>query len=148
MAKRYIDADKVDTVICTLIEIESHQSHRVTLLRAKHAIESIPTADVVEVVRCKDCNWYIQKDNLCNYSDGLVCITDAEIDYCSYGKRREGMNYSCGNCKYCDHDKRYVYPFHCLKDKSRYDEEELNKRIQEGYKCEHFVFGFEGEEDE
>ena len=59
------------------------------------------------------------------------------------------MNYSCGSCKYCDFDKRYVYPFQCLKDKSRYDSDELDKRIQNGYRCDEFVFKFtERESDE
>ena len=55
------------------------------------------------------------------------------------------MNYSCGSCKYCDFDKRYVYPFKCLKDKSRYDADELDRRIRDSYKCENSVFGFDRE---
>ena len=52
------------------------------------------------------------------------------------------MNHSCGSCKYCDFDERYVYPFKCLKKKERYDADELDKRIKDSYKCKHFVFGF------
>ena len=50
------------------------------------------------------------------------------------------MKYSCGNCKYLDHDSRYVYPYHCLKNKDRFDEDEWEKRIQNGYKCNDYAF--------
>ena len=60
-----------------------------------------PTADVVEVVRCKDCEYW---DERC--SDRIIAtrlgycekplgdyiysdITTAENDFCSYGERRE-----------------------------------------------------------
>lgn len=55
------------------------------------------TADVVEVVRCKDCKYltlteegeYNPRDIVCTYfmTDGL----DSN-DYCSYGERRENDN--------------------------------------------------------
>ena len=54
-------------------------------------VENIPTADVVEVVRCKDCKYYEAHGNgkygLCkNYKGkGMRNATD----YCSYGERRE-----------------------------------------------------------
>lgn len=58
------------------------------LYGAKKAIESVPAADVVEVVRCKDC-MYCQKDEL-----GRWCFNDYENelrdhDFCSHGKRKE-----------------------------------------------------------
>ena len=50
-------------------------------------IKSIPTADVVEVVRCKDCRYWQ------NYNDVMVCgLTNAMMsisDYCSYGERAD-----------------------------------------------------------
>lgn len=51
--------------------------------------EVLPTADVVEVVRCVECkNWKINPNNLyggyCRYCEG------ASIDhFCSYGARRQ-----------------------------------------------------------
>lgn len=50
--------------------------------------EAFPAADVVEVVRCKDC-MYCQKDEL-----GRWCFNDYENelrddDFCSHGKRKE-----------------------------------------------------------
>ena len=61
-------------------------------------IKDAPTADVVEVVRCKDCkhnvaNWQHDELDIEDYTD-IVCdyfMTDGmeANDYCSYGERRE-----------------------------------------------------------
>lgn len=60
-------------------------------------IEKQPTADVVEVVRCKDCFFY-QKDKelaKANYLDPekycalLICEIDKN-GFCSYGKKNGG----------------------------------------------------------
>lgn len=55
-------------------------------------IENIPPADVVEVVRCKDCKYRFSPNNndahYCNYKYGLQGLV-AEEDYCSYGERRD-----------------------------------------------------------
>lgn len=65
----------------------------------EHAInctKEAPTADVVEVVRCKDCEHYIEYPlserakeialwGKCNKNKHLVYPTD----FCSYGKRKE-----------------------------------------------------------
>lgn len=49
-----------------------------------------PVADVVEVVRCKDCEYcrsFMSGDIYCTHSEGL---TSQGLDaFCSYGKRRE-----------------------------------------------------------
>ena len=56
------------------------------------AIDTMPTADVVEVVRCKDCEYYRQneyspdEDMMCMYwCDWLPTDPD---DFCSSGKRK------------------------------------------------------------
>ena len=52
-----------------------------------------PTADVVEVVRCKDCIYY--RLNLWSAEDKFFCqrwlhwIPTGENDFCSYGKKVE-----------------------------------------------------------
>ena len=60
-------------------------------------MQDVPTADVVEVVRCKDCFFY-QKDKelaKANYLDPekycalLICEIDKN-GFCSYGKRMDG----------------------------------------------------------
>ena len=54
----------------------------------KHAIETAPIVDAVEVVRCKDCkNLYDEPDDYCCIRHvGLVKITPDS--FCSYGERR------------------------------------------------------------
>lgn len=58
-------------------------------------IEYAPTADVVEVVRCKDCKWWeawITGSTIgrCeNPRNGLVNEYSEETDFCSYGERKE-----------------------------------------------------------
>lgn len=61
--------------------------------------ESLPAEDVVEVVRCKDCKWFVYDMDLNHEeypnqieADGLCQITDKYCDmphFCSYGERRE-----------------------------------------------------------
>ena len=56
-------------------------------------IQKQPAADVVEVVRCKDCKNYDDKfgiDN-CGWCDEFNCGTSDER-FCSYGERKEVKN--------------------------------------------------------
>lgn len=53
-------------------------------------VDSQPTADVVEVVRCKDCQ-HARQTVYGNYH----CLVDHRLahektDYCSYGEKKEG----------------------------------------------------------
>ena len=48
-------------------------------------IEKQPTADVVEVVRCKDCTEWDKDECECSHWYGF-----REDDYCSYGARMDG----------------------------------------------------------
>ena len=50
------------------------------------AIETVPTADVQPVVRCKDCNEYQTKFRWCKLHDEEMQPTD----FCSKGERRDG----------------------------------------------------------
>ena len=58
-------------------------------------LEAFPTADVVEVVRCKDCKHYDKEYHQCKlhseepdqYYTGFIFCTQ-EDDFCSYGERR------------------------------------------------------------
>ena len=54
-------------------------------------VKEAPAADVVEVVRCKDCvYWEKGKDYepYCNHFGNMMADT-TETDFCSYGERRE-----------------------------------------------------------
>ena len=61
--------------------------------RAKIIVQSCPTVDAVEVVRCKDCKHYDKDALWCNinsYQFGEQNPNWYEDDFCSYGERREG----------------------------------------------------------
>lgn len=60
--------------------------------KAVDAIKNILPADVVEVVRCKDCIYY--KANSCfnrqwDFESSTEIPLVRENDFCSYGERRE-----------------------------------------------------------
>ena len=85
--KRLIDANAVDyeNIMCSLSQ-----------LRWLNAIiESQPTVDAVEVVRCKDCiHWYEPEETCLKiYSDGAVSAYAWQFrkpdDFCSYGERKD-----------------------------------------------------------
>lgn len=48
-------------------------------------IEIIPAADVVPVVRCKDCTEWDEISSECSHWYGF-----RENDFCSYGERKDG----------------------------------------------------------
>ena len=53
------------------------------------AINAIPAADVVEVVRCKDCINH-RKSGLCDGWSRYGTITTPDDAYCSYGRKIDG----------------------------------------------------------
>nr|DAM99256.1 MAG TPA: hypothetical protein [Caudoviricetes sp.] len=75
---RLIDSDKF---ILALMDASLSSVDEDTIL---DLVDSIPTVDVVPVVRCKDCK----------YRDGapgqpnILCAQMHEDDFCSYGERR------------------------------------------------------------
>lgn len=50
------------------------------------AIEDMPAADVVEVVRCRDCKYHRESESVCMFHFSKV----QNHAFCSYGERREG----------------------------------------------------------
>lgn len=87
---RYIDKDKVLQKYKNDFEYPYHPF----IWGAVEAIERMPEADVVEIVLCKDCKYYI--DNECYMSNlkrngsnlGKIYYVKKD-DYCSYGERKE-----------------------------------------------------------
>lgn len=67
--------------------------HTVDADLVKFGLDRIPAADVVEVVRCKDCKYgdYDSKPD-----GAMVCLRTndgfwrQETDFCSYGERKDG----------------------------------------------------------
>lgn len=51
-------------------------------------IDCIPSADVVEIVRCKDCEYWDSKEKVCNHCWGGL-ENCSENEFCSRGERKE-----------------------------------------------------------
>ena len=76
---RYIDADKLKDAFHTDTEhLQSRDEHLFDLIMIE--IEDAPTADVAEVVRCKNCAYRCTKN--CNAKHER-----ADMDFCSSGIR-------------------------------------------------------------
>ena len=106
---RYIDADKLLEELQEEIEFETtmyteeqNKWFNIGLKCAVRDVKSQPTADVVEVVRCKDCQYrgdygcpmYYEEDiewDDDGYTEVDTIIHDLTTDYnfCSYGERKE-----------------------------------------------------------
>lgn len=55
-------------------------------------VELIPTVDAVEVVRCKDCDWYRDDGSICVNAKCTKSWYGCRVPpehYCSFGDRRE-----------------------------------------------------------
>ena len=89
----YIDRE-VALKIVTDMMCDCKVTHKGRAIRRN--IKQIPIADVVEVVRCKDCMWWYPREygsviGRCeNPYNGLATEYIEEDDFCSYSKRKEG----------------------------------------------------------
>lgn len=90
---RYIDADAVKKYI---LETGFYCDTYADREYSAEIIDTFPTEDVVQVVRCKDCKWF----NMSDIGGTIPPIVyrckrfartyrEAE-DYCSYGERKDG----------------------------------------------------------
>ena len=80
---RYIDADKL------LNSLPDDLSYKASV---KRVLIQSPTADVVEVVRCKDCAYYREETSYClnpHCSSSFYGHRVRGNHYCSYGERSE-----------------------------------------------------------
>jgi len=50
----------------------------------RSAINALPSAQP-EIVRCKDCKYYIKSESYCDY----LGITISDLDFCSFAERKE-----------------------------------------------------------
>lgn len=87
----YIEREKALKVVADIMS-DCKVSHKHRALNRN--IKQIPTADVVEVVRCKDCKYFTKEmiaddlEYICNFFGGMITISPDY--YCSYSERREG----------------------------------------------------------
>ena len=82
MAKEYI---KRETLISRINGMGYHEQIKNNLL---FIARMIPTTDVVEVVRCKDCRWRGREDCAMFYrcDCGEQHTWETDNDFCSYGE--------------------------------------------------------------
>lgn len=91
---RYIDADAL------IEQMEADAEHiddyivKMSLYSTINDVKNAPAADVVEVVRCKDCvEWQSDWIPSCGSKGSHYCVimdtTMKPNDYCSYGERSE-----------------------------------------------------------
>ena len=78
---RYIDAELIDL---------SYLLDTICQAQAEEVIDEQPTADVVEVVRCKDCKWFVDEGMYCENN----FIPQFNHFFCYYGERREDAEIS------------------------------------------------------
>ena len=94
MAKEYIEREKM------LLQVDLHGTNKFGMLDEdiREFIKKQPAADVVEVVRCRDCKYNDDNGGGCNRtithtSRNLICEINeykyVGLEYCSYGERKE-----------------------------------------------------------
>ena len=87
----YIDVEKFAEKICEFSGIDEKSANAVIYLLRKQ-----PTADVAEVVICKECKWWIGERCL-NPNGAYNCVT-GPYWFCKSGDRREKENASNTEC--------------------------------------------------
>lgn len=95
MAKKYIDTDNIKFDISGLVYIEPNDYKGIAFYFLKQ-LDEMPSADVVEVVRCRDCKYaHLTYSGDCKQCDMWVDDDDLQLTlyldgdfYCSYGERR------------------------------------------------------------
>ena len=84
---RYIDADMLINNIANIEDLRTLSTKTIG-----EAISKTPTADVVEVVRCKDCKHWggVTFGYICRrFSGSYIRNETRENDFCSYGERKD-----------------------------------------------------------
>ena len=90
----YVEKEKVLEIAKDEYYSDFHRS-MADLTSLRELLEDTPTADVVEVVRCKDCKWYQNLEIVdkvqtrCFNLAGLSRVCNPN-DFCSYGERKDG----------------------------------------------------------
>ena len=86
---RYIDADALIEKIFPY-DLVGKRLYSINAKAVYDAICAMPTADVVAVVRCKDCKLRDKEGCPFMYLDcGILLGCTADKDYCNYGERKE-----------------------------------------------------------
>ena len=84
------DYIKRDAVIETVYQIRQKPADDEWANKWLTPLQDIPSADVVEVVRCKDCEYWDDHERCDFWSSIMSPHYPEKNDYCSYGERAEG----------------------------------------------------------
>ena len=90
-----IDVARTSDIIVTF-KLDDEDNDWAILEQTRDAIakriEELPSADAVEIVRCKDCKYgrYIIADRGMYCGRKNVMMDTYEDDFCSYGERKDG----------------------------------------------------------
>lgn len=93
---RYIDADRLMAIFENRCDEADSVEAWLAYVRACEDVRDFPAADVVEVVRCKDCKWFEKwYKELPPYDTGFYCTRPNQqsanllpTDFCSYVVKR------------------------------------------------------------
>ena len=87
---RLIDADSAKLAVS---DYKIFRCQLGGLMDVAEFIDDQPTIDAVPVVRCRECKWWHEDDDIghCDNPDGLDNYAKPD-DFCSYGKRKEGAD--------------------------------------------------------
>ena len=85
---RIVDADALKEGLKE--KMFGHPFERIFL---SSVVDSAQTIDAVLVVRCRECKWWQEDDDVghCDNPDGLDNYAKPD-DFCSYGERKEGAD--------------------------------------------------------
>lgn len=92
MATDYISREAAKEIHCDTCEWWGCCNHSDDNCEERRMFNNIPAADVVEVVRCKDCvnncgEGFVGGTIACGLSN-LFTVGKDPMDFCSYGRRR------------------------------------------------------------
>ena len=87
---RLIDADSAKLAVS---DYKIFRCQLGGLMDVAEFIDDQTTINAVPVVRCRECKWWHEDDDIghCDNPDGLDNYAKPE-DFCSYGKRKEGAD--------------------------------------------------------
>ena len=88
---KYVDREKVKEMFNRYFHNLQGSEAQILVCDMKQAFLELPTADLVRIVRCKDCIHRDPEDKKCDCSfqakGGIFPMGDD--DFCSYGERRK-----------------------------------------------------------
>ena len=85
MMAKYVDCEKAKEMFNRYFHNLQGSEAQILVCDMKQAFLELPTADVAEIVRCKDCTVPHNRWTGCPKLNGLVTPPDF---YCSYGERK------------------------------------------------------------